>query len=284
MRQAQCIGLLLIIASALSFGLTLQAVELTNDWTTNWFVGYYHILSGDAYNWFFGYYHVSFVANDFNPFSSFYNPFPSVLGGICFLVWGIVFCFVKNENPRLPWWYWGNRRVMQLQGLVLSVGGALSLYLSMFSMQYQAFDHLGNIIYPYRQYGFPLALLGYALLTFGTVVLAGAFQLLDKTILHIQKVIIMFNGEKSLVFWVGLLVFSYSLAQSCAAFCLWVWDAIYYIAIYPTVFVFGSSTGVLKPTAVLPSILLIISGVIFAVIGLYTMKKGIKQEQPQIQN
>lgn len=284
MRQAQCIGLLLIIAGALSFGLTLQAVELTNDWTTNWFVGYYHILSGDAYNWFFGYYHVSFVANDFNPFSSFYNPFPSVLGGICFLVWGIVFWFVKNENPRLPWWYWGNRRVMQLQGLVLSVGGALSLYLSMFSMQYQAFDHLGNTIYPYQQYGFPLALLGLVLLAFGTVVLVGAFQVLDKTISHIQNVITMFNGEKTFVFWVGLLVFGCSLGQFCTTVCAAVWDAIYYFAIYPSVFAYPLSTGVLKPTAVLPLIPLIINGVIFAVIGLYMMKKGIKQEQPQIQN
>ena len=86
----------------------------------------------------------------------------------------------------------------------------------------------------------------------------------------------MFKGEKTLVFWVGLLVFGYSLAQFCGA----IWYTIYYLVIYPSVYPSTVSTKFIVAQAVYPMIPLIISGLIFAVIGRYMMKKGVKQEQP----
>ena len=88
----------------------------------------------------------------------------------------------------------------------------------------------------------------------------------------------MFKGEKTLVFWVGLLVFGYSLSQFCAA----IWETIYLLIIFPREY--PSTTVNIAFQAVYPIIPLIIGGVIFAVIGLYMMKKGVKQEQPSTQN
>jgi hypothetical protein len=183
MHVMQVLALLLIVVSALSFGLTIYLI-LTTDWNierggfdwyerqTNWFVGTESasIWGGEHYSWFLGYYYESFVVNDFSPFKSFYNPFPSVLGGIYFLICGIVFWKVKTENPA----QWLNCRNMRDKQCVLRVsllvfGGVLSLCLSMLSMYYQALDSRLNMVYPYQQYGFPLALLGILLLTLGTV-------------------------------------------------------------------------------------------------------------------
>ncbi|MBX5327565.1 MAG: hypothetical protein ACQXXH_02865 [Candidatus Bathyarchaeia archaeon] len=177
----QILALLLIVVSALSFGLTLYLI-LTTEWNVGWEffdMGWEHanwwegtwsfsIWGGEHYNWFFGYYYESFVVNDFNPFKSFYMPFPSVLGGIYFLVCGIVFWFVKTENPA-QWLGCRNMRDKQcvLRVSLLIVGGALSLLFSEFSMYYQAWDDRLNTVYPYQQYGFPLALLGIALLALG---------------------------------------------------------------------------------------------------------------------
>lgn len=90
----------------------------------------------------------------------------------------------------------------------------------------------------------------------------------------------MFKGEKTAVFWVGLLVFGYSLAQFCAA----IWQTIYYVVIYPRVYPVTLTIPLLEAQAVYSLIPLIISGVIFAVIGRYMIKKGVKQEQPSTQN
>ena len=85
----------------------------------------------------------------------------------------------------------------------------------------------------------------------------------------------MFNGEKTLVFWVGLLVFGYSIAQFCGA----VWQTIYWLVIYPRVLPTSASASLIEAESVYSIIPLIISGVTFAVIGLYMMKKGVKQER-----
>ncbi len=91
----------------------------------------------------------------------------------------------------------------------------------------------------------------------------------------------MFKGEKTAVFWLGLLVFGYSLVQFCSA----IWQAIYYLLIFPRVYPFQThSDYFIQAEAVYPLVPNIISGIIFAVIGLYIMKKGIKQEQPSTQN
>jgi hypothetical protein len=174
MRVMQYIGLLLIVLSALSFCLTLYSV-LTTDWNkeqSNWFVGTqsFSIFGGDHYNWFFGYNYESRVVNDFNLFKSFYSPFPSVLGGIYFLVCGIVLWFVKVENPS-QWFYCGNIRDKRcvLLLLLLTVGGVLFLCFSTFSMLYNEETRANFVpVCPYQQYGFPLALVGTFLLTLGT--------------------------------------------------------------------------------------------------------------------
>jgi len=90
----------------------------------------------------------------------------------------------------------------------------------------------------------------------------------------------LFEGEKTLVFWVGLLVFGYSLAQFGAA----TWETIYFLIIYPRVYPDSLSTTMIMAQSLYLLIPLIISGIIFAVIGFYMMKKGVKPEQPSKQN
>jgi hypothetical protein len=183
MRVMRVLALMLMVVSALSFGVTIYNI-LTTEWNIGWGffdMGWGHgnwwegtwsfsIWGGEHYNCFFGYYYQSFVVNDFNPFKSFYSPFPSVLGGIYFLVCGIVFWKVKTENPA----HWLNCRNMRdtqcvLRVSLLIVGGALSLFFSEFIMHYPPYDARGNEVYPCQQYGFPLALLGIVLLAFGIV-------------------------------------------------------------------------------------------------------------------
>ena len=88
----------------------------------------------------------------------------------------------------------------------------------------------------------------------------------------------MFEGEKTLVFWIGLLVFGYSFAQFCGG----IWDVVYYVAIYPRLLpnsLSNQTWALFEAQAVYPAISMVISGVIFAVIGLYMMTKGVKREQ-----
>jgi hypothetical protein len=183
MRVMQVLALLLMVVSALSFGLTIYNT-LTTEWNVGerfWDMGWYHgnwwegtldflPWFGEHYNWFFGYYYQSFTVNDFNPLKSFYSPFPSVLGGIYLLICGIVLWKVKTENPA-QWLGCRNMRDKQcvLRVSMLIIGGALSLFFSMFVMHYPPYDARGNEVYPFQQYGFPLALLGIALLALGTV-------------------------------------------------------------------------------------------------------------------
>ena len=90
--------------------------------------------------------------------------------------------------------------------------------------------------------------------------------------------IAVFEGEKTLVFWVGLLVFGYSLSQFCAA----IWQTIYFLVVFPSEYPHTSVNIVYQ--LVYPIIPSIISAIIFAIIGLYMMKKGVKQNQPSAQN
>jgi len=93
-------------------------------------------------------------------------------------------------------------------------------------------------------------------------------------------VIAVFEGEKTLVFWVGLLVFGYSIVQFCSA----IWDIFYYVLIYPSVYPSPMSVSLIEAQEVYPLIPFIISGIVFAVIGRYMMRKGFKQNQPSTQN
>jgi hypothetical protein len=95
-------------------------------------------------------------------------------------------------------------------------------------------------------------------------------------------VITVFKAEKTAVFWVGLLVFGYSLAQFCAA----IWQTVYFVIIYPRVYPVAvpNMTVAIEAQAVYPMTPLIMNGVIFVVIGLYMMKRDVKQKQPSTQN
>jgi hypothetical protein len=193
MRLMRVLALLLIVVSALSFGLTINNI-LTTDWNVGWGffdMGWGHgnwwegtwsfsIWGGEHYNWFYGYYYESFelsqslldVLNG-NPQPltwSHYNPFPSALLGLYLLVCGIIFWFVKTENQRPAWFYNGNIRDNKFVAGALSLigGGVLSLILSNL-LVYGA--HLRNDIYQaiYAKWVFPLAFLGIVLLTLGIV-------------------------------------------------------------------------------------------------------------------
>lgn len=90
----------------------------------------------------------------------------------------------------------------------------------------------------------------------------------------------MFEGEKTAVFWACLVIFGYSLTQFCSA----IWQTIYYLVIYPRVFPSSLGGTVIEADEFYVLVPLIISGVIFAVIGRYMMSKGIKRVQPSTQN
>lgn len=94
--------------------------------------------------------------------------------------------------------------------------------------------------------------------------------------------IIVFKGEKTTTFWVGLGILGFSLYQ----FCIAVWQTIYYFFIYGYIYpieiapLSGTSYSdyvrtVATAQYVVPAI---IGGIIFLVIGLYIMKVGVKRQ------
>ncbi len=88
----------------------------------------------------------------------------------------------------------------------------------------------------------------------------------------------MSNTEKTPVFWLGLVVFGYAIVQFVSA----IWLISYALLIYPTLLHATSPSSI--PSTVTSSLLLgltspslatlIISGIVFAVIGLYIMMVG----------
>jgi hypothetical protein len=83
-------------------------------------------------------------------------------------------------------------------------------------------------------------------------------------------VLIVFKGEKTAIFWIGVVAFSYSIYQ----FCLACWEIIYYYFVYPypRSGIFDGLIAGLIPY--------IIGGVIFMIIGLYIMKVGTRKINP----
>jgi hypothetical protein len=85
----------------------------------------------------------------------------------------------------------------------------------------------------------------------------------------------MFKGEKTVTFWIGLIIFGYSIYQ----FAIGIWTVIYYSFLYPNFLgynpSFGNDSLLLGLGQAVPNI---IGGVIFLVIGLYIMKVGLKKE------
>ncbi len=93
----------------------------------------------------------------------------------------------------------------------------------------------------------------------------------------------VFEGEKTPVFWLGLVVLGYSVFQFSNA----IWQLVYYFLIYPYTypqqfFPAGSTsyTEYLRLVALSQSVVpSIISGLIFLVIGLTIMRVGVKKGQ-----
>ena len=79
-------------------------------------------------------------------------------------------------------------------------------------------------------------------------------------------VIIMFEGEKTYVFWIGLIILGYSITQFVSA----IWQTMYYFTA-----TYGQSLSSLFGLSLVPGIA---SGIIFMTIGVYMMKAGTKKK------
>ncbi len=100
---------------------------------------------------------------------------------------------------------------------------------------------------------------------------------------EVFHVTLMFEGEKTPVFWLGLVVFGYSVFQFCNA----IWQIVYSFLIlpatYPQQFLPSGSTSytdylrlVSFSQSVVPCI---ISGIIFLIVGLTIMRAGVRKPQ-----
>jgi putative Mn2+ efflux pump MntP len=84
----------------------------------------------------------------------------------------------------------------------------------------------------------------------------------------------MFNGEKTSLFWVGLLLLGFSSLVLFAA----VWQTIVsYMSYLSYSDQYNSSFAYGFVWSLVP---IIVGGIIFILIGLYMMKSGVKKEQP----
>ena len=85
----------------------------------------------------------------------------------------------------------------------------------------------------------------------------------------------MFNGEKTNLFWVGLLVLGFSSLVLFTA----IWQIIVsylnylsYSGQYPSSFAYNFAWSYIP---------IVVGGIIFILIGLYMMKSGVKKEEPK---
>jgi hypothetical protein len=92
-----------------------------------------------------------------------------------------------------------------------------------------------------------------------------------------NKGILMFNGEKTNLFWVGLVVLGFAFLVLFTA----IWqnivgylDYLSYSSRYPDSYFSYSSVWSYVP--------IVVGGIIFLLIGLYMMKSGVKKEEPNI--
>ncbi len=93
----------------------------------------------------------------------------------------------------------------------------------------------------------------------------------------------MFKGEKTTTFWIGLIVFGYSILQFFNA----IWQIVYYPFIYPALIGASGIAAIFSYTLIetlgvtIPSI---VSGIVFMIIALYIMKVGVRKNQPLTQS
>ena len=96
----------------------------------------------------------------------------------------------------------------------------------------------------------------------------------------------MFEGEKTVPFWIGLIVFGFSLYLFTTA----IWQIIWYSFFYQALGTSISISSSLRLSVLQSTVPVIIGGVIFIVIGLYMMKLGVKknttltQQPPYVQS
>ncbi len=104
---------------------------------------------------------------------------------------------------------------------------------------------------------------------------------------EVFSVTLLFEGEKTPVFWFGLVVFGYSVFQFCNA----IWQIVYSFLIlpatYPQQFLPSGSTSytdylrlISVSQSVVPSV---ISGIIFLIVGLTIMRAGVRKPQESLQ-
>ncbi len=90
----------------------------------------------------------------------------------------------------------------------------------------------------------------------------------------------MFEGEKTSVFWAGLIVLGVSIYFFATA----IWQMLYIYFLYPSIFGTGSTSGSASFLSTirieaLASVPPVIGGIIFAIIGAYMMRMGVRKEQ-----
>ena len=91
---------------------------------------------------------------------------------------------------------------------------------------------------------------------------------------------VLFEGEKTNLFWVGLVIFGFSLYLFLEA----IWELLYLPFIYPYISGTGNAGNAgnilfnLRLEA-LANVPIFIGGIIFVIIGIYIMKAGIKKNQ-----
>jgi hypothetical protein len=82
----------------------------------------------------------------------------------------------------------------------------------------------------------------------------------------------VFEGEKTVPFWAGLVIFGFSLYFFVTA----IWQIIYYSFFYQTYI----NPNSFRLTFLQSTVPMIIGGIIFMSIGLYMMKLGAKKNTP----
>ena len=80
----------------------------------------------------------------------------------------------------------------------------------------------------------------------------------------------MFQGEKTLLFWVGLIIVAFA---SLAIFSI-VWNAVVNYLLYVRPY------GTFLYSSFVSGVPIIVGGVIFIIVGLYMMKSGVKKTKP----
>jgi hypothetical protein len=84
----------------------------------------------------------------------------------------------------------------------------------------------------------------------------------------------LFKGEKTTVFWIGLVIFGVSIYEFGTA----IWQILYFYFLYPSIFGYTTLLNSVRLEA-LTSVPSFVGGIVFVLIGTYMMKVGVKKGQ-----